>query len=1309
MRSSTIKALLALIITVGLATCPAFAQTNTTGLNGTVTDAVGLKLSGATVTLMETETGKVTTLTSKAAGEFDFTQVVPGHYKVTVEHAGFSQEQIETDLLVATPQTLNFKLKVGDTQTVDVEAPAIATTLNQTDATLGKAFDNQQIEQLPYLANNTLSLLALQPGVVSLDATNTTDVRAGTINGARQDQTNITLDGTDNNDTNTGYAFTGVLRATRDSIEEFRVTTSGANADAGRSSGAQVSLQTKSGTNAIHGSAYYYYRDPAMAGNNWFNKQTELSNTVGGVLTPKPDIPVKILQDTFGASLGVPLIKDKLFFFGAYEGFKQASDSLQTLTVPAGSGNATDAGIAPGLKNGTLSYLNAGSSSAYTTLTPNQIKAIDPNCASLGGCPAGPGVNAAVVAFFNSTVAGQPLYPTANTAGGDQINTGAFSFVSPNPISQITNIGRIDYNLSSKQVLFVRGNLQSDNSSSAIPAPGQLPNTKSYGNSRGITAGHIWTVSKNMTNNFRYGWTRQDPATQAGVNNYNYVSFAAVSLPFSTSASTILLQNTQDIVDDFTIVKGKHTIQFGINDRIVSNQRYRTSTLFADAIATANEVAAGGVLGQNTSLDINNPALNAAASAAGKTVPLANTSFRSSYNSAVTAITGLISEVSSYANYTVGNNQLNLLPPTPSALVSHTFHSFEQEYYVQDQWRMTPKFTVTAGLRYALLGVPYEINGQQVRPATSMHAYLQNRIASMQAGPTAAGTFGTTPASFIYTVPGGPKNGAPGFWTEDKLDFAPRLAFNFSPDSKTSIRGGFMMTYDHFGQGAVDTYNDSYSFGLSSQLTKGVQGSVDTDPRFTCESCIPTSLSNAAPASGAFPIVQNPGSGGITQTFDDSLHTPYAETFNLSVQRELKKGLTLTATYNGRLGRRQLMLRDVVAPLNLKDPTSGTDYYSAMAALDKAYDAGVPNGIAPDNAYWTNLFPNLSCAIVNSAGATTATYNRTQAVYYLLARSNETATLYDIDVTGGLPYAAPGKSGARCVDPGVTLNRYFAEQYGSLYAQASVGSSNYNGGQVSIRHTVNRGFVYDLNYTFAKSMDMGSNPERSQANYIINTFNPSQMYAPSSFDVRHNISADWIAAIPFGHGQRFGGSSGKLVDAVLGGWQLTGIVKYSSAFPWSSSAFTSGWGTNWEISSSAVETSPISTPGHHKFFANGGTSLPSGAITGQAFSGTGGTTAAAISAAALTHFRAAYVGESGQRNELRADGYFSMDPGLSKSFHTFEKQSFKLTVEYFNVTNATRFGTPGSGSTGSTFGQYLTSAGILNSPRQAQVSGRYSF
>ena len=105
-----------------------------------------------------------------------------------------------------------------------------------------------------------------------------TDTRTGIVNGARQDQTNITLDGVDNNDQIFGYAFNGALRSTRDSVEEFRVTTTNANADAGRSSGAQVSLVTRSGTNAFHGSAYEYYRDPGTTSNNWFNKQAQLNS-----------------------------------------------------------------------------------------------------------------------------------------------------------------------------------------------------------------------------------------------------------------------------------------------------------------------------------------------------------------------------------------------------------------------------------------------------------------------------------------------------------------------------------------------------------------------------------------------------------------------------------------------------------------------------------------------------------------------------------------------------------------------------------------------------------------------------------------------------------------------------------------------------------------------------------------------------------------------------------------------------------------------------------------------------------------------
>ena len=659
------------------------AQTNTTALTGTITDPVGLKLPDVTLSLMNTKTGEITTVKSKGAGEYAFQQVIPSHYKLTIEHDGFVQQQVELDLEVATPQNVNFKMVVGNVDTVVVEAPIVAPTLNQTDATLGKTFNNTQIQQLPYLANNTLSLLALQPGVVSLDANNTTDTRAGTINGARQDQTNLTLDGTDNNDSNLGYAFTGVLRATRDSIEEFRVTTGGANADAGRSSGAQVSLQTKSGTNRYHGSAYYYYRDPAMASNNWFNKQTQIA-------AGKPDISAKVLQHTYGATFGMPLKKDKLFFFGAYEGYKQASDSVVTATVPNGDGTQVGTGV--GLRNSTLTYLNTGSTSAYTTLNPSQIAAMDPNCSSaaslaIGGCPAGPGVNANVIKFFNT------FYPVSNTTGGDTVNTRGYSFVSPAPVSLITNIARIDYIINPKMTMFVRGNLQGDNQLSTIPLPGGTPSTNTYGNNRGITGGHIWNVSKNMSNNFRYGWTRAGSASQGAGGNFE--TFAAVSLPFSTTASTILLQNTQDFVDDYTILKGKHNIQFGGNDRLIYNHRFLTKYLYQTGVITANEVAAGGVLGQGTSLDVD-------AFATQLGVPVANNSFRASYNSAVTAITGLISQATAYANYTVGNNALTALPA--GKLVAHEFRSFEQEYYIQDQYKVTPKLTLTAGLRFEHLG-----------------------------------------------------------------------------------------------------------------------------------------------------------------------------------------------------------------------------------------------------------------------------------------------------------------------------------------------------------------------------------------------------------------------------------------------------------------------------------------------------------------------------------------------------------------------------------------------------------------------------
>jgi|ERR1700683_1498899 len=172
----------------------------------------------------------------------------------------------------------------------------------------------------PSEARNTPTLLSLQPGVTYLGPRNgnsVNDARAGTTDGGRSDQANITLDGIDVNDINNGFAFTSVLRVSPDSVAEFRVITSNPNADQGRSSGAQVALVTKSGTNALHGALYEYNRSNLLEANDFFNQQLERSQDL-------PNRPLQLVYNVFGVAAGGPLKHDRVFLFFNYEGQRQA-------------------------------------------------------------------------------------------------------------------------------------------------------------------------------------------------------------------------------------------------------------------------------------------------------------------------------------------------------------------------------------------------------------------------------------------------------------------------------------------------------------------------------------------------------------------------------------------------------------------------------------------------------------------------------------------------------------------------------------------------------------------------------------------------------------------------------------------------------------------------------------------------------------------------------------------------------------------------------------------------------------------------
>ncbi len=697
------KCTLSLIVLNTLISLSLYAQTAVTSVHGVVADPSGALIPGAHITLTDTQNGFKAEHIANDHGEYAFEQIPPGHYTIEVKADGFAVEKLNAELLVNQPRTINVRMVVTSTGNT-IEVDASAGLMNTSDATIGTPFNNQQIQALPFEGNNVLDLLSLQAGVVFLgdQSSNTqdSDSRSGAVDGARSDQSNVTLDGLDDNNQKKGYAFSGVLRSTRDSVEEFRVVTTNANADSGRSSGAQVSLVTRSGTNAYHGSVYEYHRPTATVANDWFNKQAE-------AVTGAPNIPPKYLRNTFGGSFGAPVLKDKLFYFFAYEGQRTAESQQVTQEVPSAA-----------FRNGSLTY--ATDSSTYT-LDPAKIASMDPYCSGNGTCPLGAGVNPAAEAYYSQL----PLPNT--TAPNDGYNLFGYTFASPAPQSLNTYIAKVDYSIRDKHRLFVRANLQKDRLSGTAQFPGQPPSYTITDDSRGIAAGDIWSISNSLINNLRYGLVHQSYSNQ-GVTNQNFVTFQDIAtLKASGYTSQVISVPTHNIVDDITWSKGKHAFQAGGNYRLIMNDRASNATLFSNAEVTYELLAVGAIA--NTSVQGQTPA---SLDPGGFGFPAVSANYTAAYNAAIADITGLITYASVYYNNVYSNGALSPLPACE--WLSHKYLTNEVEYYAQDSWKARPNLTFTYGLRHTLLQVPYERNGQEIVPTVNLNKWLDARWKAASAG-----------------------------------------------------------------------------------------------------------------------------------------------------------------------------------------------------------------------------------------------------------------------------------------------------------------------------------------------------------------------------------------------------------------------------------------------------------------------------------------------------------------------------------------------------------------------------------------------
>jgi hypothetical protein len=1298
----------------------AWAQSGTTSLRGTVTDPSLAAVSGAKVTLANPERGFMRTVNTKATGDYEFLQLQPGVYQLSVEMPGFRKaEQKSVQLLVDTPATINVKLEVG-TATEVIEVSAEAAVINTADATLGNAFNEEQVKSLPLEGRNVPDLLSLQNGVAYTgnrsDINKDDDTRSGAVNGARSDQSNITLDGVDVNDQINAYAFTSVLPVTLDSVQEFRVTTTNYGAEEGRSSGAQVSLVTKSGTNNFHGAAYEYLRNTYTSANDYFVKSSQL-------FSGQPNQAPKLNRNVFGGAVGGPLLRNRLYFFLNYEGARQREENSVVRIVPSDALRAgfityhcADETQCPG---GAIPGDPTPVPAGYNALSPAQIAQMD---------PLHTGNNSVVMNYFNG-------FPHANdNSQGDGFNFVGYRFRGPAPINRDWYIGRVDYRLNSSGThsLFWRGALRNDKRSDVPYLPGTDPLQKFTDNSSGFTVGYTATLRPTLLNNFRWGYTRQSIGNPGntntptirfrGLNDNSTSNNSSLAFIYGRSYTTPV----HNFVDDISWTKGTHTLQFGTNVRFIRNPRTSFVNSFPDGVTNSSGLNSAGIANTFSPLDPGNNGF-----------PAVNTDFNLNYNYPLMAMMGLVSQLDATYNFDKQGNALPLGAP-----LKRHYAADEYEFYVQDSWRVRKNLTINYGLRYSLLSPPWETTGTQVAPTMSLGKWFKQREFNMEHG------IGAEADPIVQFGLAGAANGKPGYYNWDYHNFAPRLSFAWSPRPQTVIRAGASVVYDRIGAGLLSTFDRDGAFGLSTGLTNSVIPSAATVPRLTSLTQVPCCTPQGAnifppQPTGGFPFVFPAGGTGLAIYWglDDSIKTPYSYALNFTVGQQLARNTTLELSYVGHLARRLLSQEDMAMPLNIVDPKSGVNYLQAANRMSQLGASGVATAdinagvVGPTAAYWKDMIqaplPGDQYQLACSGGGTS---DPVQAMYDLMSCGggpmngfgDETTPLANLDYwgsdfdassTGRAGIAGTLTGGTNCsYGPPCPLNYYtsalgpnsfFNSQFHSLFAWRSVGNANYNALQVTLRHSMSRGVQFDLNYTWSKSIDLTSDAVRVGFNSglstgiggIVNTWSPNQLRGISDFDTSHALNANWILELPFGRGKALAGNAHGAVQAILGGWELSGIARWTSGFPVNISNGAT-WPTNWQLPGNATL---IGTP-HTKTTKGVDSNGPFVSVFPAPLpvlpNGQG-----------LGPFRHDFPGESGTRNQIRGDGFATLDLGLSKFWKMpyAESHLLRLRWEVFNVPNLNRFDVASITNgldQGNAFGKY---SGLLTNPRVMQLALRYEF
>jgi hypothetical protein len=1202
------------------------------------------------VTLTNEATGVSFTTETSDSGTYAFDLVQVGNYSITIEKQGFKKFISKaTPVNVNQPATVNATLETGVvSETVTVQA-GVEQVQTSTSGNIGSTIEQHTLEALPIVGTrgrNPLDLLNFQPGVVFGGNTG----GSVNVNGSRDRAFNFTLDGIDINESTAGGSNFTPLRPNPDSVQEFQVVTSNFTAELGRSSGAQVTLVTKSGSNDFHGNLFEYYRTPRLDAKSY-------PVTIAGV--PKD----QFVQHIFGGSLGGPLynpgfgegtkggwMRDKAFFFVNLQLLRAYDTALVTRTVYTQSARQ-------GLFRYVVGRANAPAGTATAAVNPS-------GGAVLPACNGAPPTNSPCISSYNiaTNPTGVGIDPTLaglindmplpnNFTVGDGLNTAGFNFASPQHEKQYDFVSKFDFNLRDNSLIYVRyaqGSQSSfgDSANGGRPIFPGTPNFVDTGRTpKNLAVNWRWSPTSNLTNEAIFGlskffFTFATPFPDPNLP-FSFLNVATENTNFSYNARGV---RTLQFIDNATLIRDSHTLKGGINFRF-NKHRDDRSNVAGSAIEPV--VGFSGTAGFGA---FNLPA-------SGNTG--INTNDLTRLQNTIVDELGKIGSVS--RAFVLDPSNPSTFAPAGTRWLNEA-HYTELDFYFQDNWRLRSNLVLDLGVRWEAKLTP-RVDGRPI--------LIPNQQVKL----------GAPPSNTLKWVEG-------DLFDSDFSKILPSVGFAWDPfeSGKTSIRGNYRIASDRiatflFGSSIFQSTPGNNTAATNSNF--GASGGLFRDIGPVIASLTPSSTPDALRQPVSF-------STASTSVMDPDLQFPQVHEWSLSVQREFGNNV-VEVNY---IGKHAVHL---LGGYNVNQ----VNIFASVPGLSEANFLDAFNKIRASSSYNSPLINLLMSGNASNNGGTARfrtlnTTNITQGSVAAAALIVSQKTCVAADVTAGICTNAQLNRRLLDLNGFPFLLQPFPQFTGGLNVFDSSDYSNYGGLQFIFKRRIQKGLGFQFGYTLSKSKDnrswdpslstvsTGSVQSASSTPFDLRDRNLN--YTWSDFDRRHVFQGTYTYELPFGKGRRFLSGMPSVVNYVVGGWETAGTVLWASGRP-----FTVYSGIN-SVSNVVQSTADCN-----------GCTRDSGSLvleSGRNFW---------FDASTRSQFAAPAPGSIGNtgRNFFLAPTYFQWDASLSKQFRITEKVSFNFRVDARNVLNNPAFDNPTAVITSSIFGRINDS--VTNNARRIQLSGKLSF